>query len=319
MHPRGAQKIIVIVGPTSSGKSAYAVRLAKKINGEILSADSRQVYKGLDIGSGKITKKEMLGVPHYGLNIASPKKIFTASDFKEYGQRVLHDILSRGKTPIIVGGTGFYIDVLLGNSNLAEVPPNPVLRKKLAKYPTEKLFKTLQQLDPNRTKTIDAKNPHRLIRAIEIATHQRPPQALSLSSLAPARRAQDFALCSFAHAKSMPASGSKPVQELGAPFLVKTLWSGIKRSPEELKKRIHDRLLKRLPGIIREIKKLHRKRLSWKRMFALGLEYRYGSLYVQNKISKDEMVKKIETESWHYVKRQITWWKRNKNIKWKKV
>lgn len=319
MHQPGAQKIIVIVGPTASGKSAYAVQLAKKIHGEILSADSRQIYKGLNVGSGKITKKEMRDVPHYGLDIANPKKIFTAFDFKEYGQKILNDIASRGKTPIIVGGTGFYIDTLLGNSSVTEVPPDPVLRKKMAKYSTDKLFEMLQKLNPERLKTIDKKNPHRLVRAIEIATHQKRPRASSLSSLAPARLAQDFALRSFANAKSLPASGSKPAQRLEAAHYENILWVGIKRPPEELKKRIHNRLLKRFSGIIREIKKLHRQGLSWKRMYALGLEYRYGSLYVQNKILKDEMIKKIEDESWHYAKRQMTWWKRNKNIKWKKI
>ncbi|HMP67472.1 MAG TPA: isopentenyl transferase family protein, partial [Candidatus Paceibacterota bacterium] len=106
-------KIIVIVGPTSSGKSDFAVKLAKKIGGEIVSADSRQVYKGLDLASGKITKKEMCGIPHYMLDIVSPKKVFTVSDFQKIAYKKIDDILARGKIPIICGGTGFYVQSIV--------------------------------------------------------------------------------------------------------------------------------------------------------------------------------------------------------------
>ena len=162
------QQIIVIVGPNASGKTSLSIKIAKKINGEIISADSRQVYKGLDIGSGKVTKMEMHGIQHHCLSIANPKKIFSALDFKNRAERAIVDILSRGKTPIIVGGTGFYIDAALGRMKLGGVPTNPKLRKKLSHYSLAKLNATLAKLDPERARTVEQKNPVRLIRAIEI-------------------------------------------------------------------------------------------------------------------------------------------------------
>ena len=159
----------MILGPTASGKSALGVKLAKKINGEIISADSRQVYKGLDIGSGKITRKEMGGIPHYCLDIFSPKKIFTVVDFKKRADKAIEEIFAKNKTPIIVGGTGLYIQAIVDNIVLPEVKPDWKLRKELEKKTTEEMFKMLKNLDPERAKNIDAKNPRRLIRAIEIA------------------------------------------------------------------------------------------------------------------------------------------------------
>ena len=283
-------KIVVVVGPNASGKSEFAIRLAKKINGEVISADSRQVYKGLDIGSGKITKKEMRGVRHHCLSIANPKKIFTALDFKKCSEQAIANILSRDKTPIIVGGTGFYIDVALGRIKLGGVPPNHALRKKLAKKSAAELYKILKKLDPKRAKIIEQKNPRRLVRAIEIALVNKPQTKF--------RSLIDLNL-----------------------VWGKIIWFGIKRPPEKLKKRIRARLLKRLSGIIREVKKLHTAPpagggLSWKRLFDLGLEYRYVSLYLRGKLSKDDMVRQLEIAIWHYAKRQMTWFKRNKKIRW---
>src|SRR3989344_9637740 len=166
-------RIIVIVGPNASGKSELGVKLAKKMNGEIISADSRQVYKGLDIGSGKITKKEMRGVRHHWLSVADPKKVFTALDFKKIAERAIYDIISRNKVPIIVGGTGFYIDAALGRVKLGGVSPNLKLRKKLGGKSATELLKILKKLDSKRAKTIEQKNPRRLIRAIEIAAWKK--------------------------------------------------------------------------------------------------------------------------------------------------
>src|SRR4051812_18967754 len=116
-------KVLVIVGPTASGKSALAVELARRFKGEVISADSRQVYRGLDIGSGKISRKEMRGVKHHLLNVASPKKTFTASDYIKHGRRAIEKISKSARLPIVVGGTGFYIDALLGRVKLADVVP----------------------------------------------------------------------------------------------------------------------------------------------------------------------------------------------------
>jgi tRNA dimethylallyltransferase len=280
-------KLFVILGPTASGKSDLAVKLARKFNGEIISADSRQVYKGLDIGSGKITKKEMKGIPHHLLNVASPKRTFTVSQYQKLGEKAIRNILKRGKLPIICGGTGFYIDALISGLKLPEVPPQKELRKKLEKESAETLLKKLKNLDPRRAKNIDRHNKRRLIRALEIVLTTK-----------------------------------KPVSELGVMTYHNTpsydvLKIGIKKEPEKLKKLIHARLIKRLKqGMIKEVENLNRNGLSWKRIDDLGLEYRYISRYLRGLISKAEMGELIEKESWRYAKRQMTWFKKDKNIIW---
>ncbi len=282
-------KVVVIVGPTASGKSAYAVKLAKKIRGEVISADSRQVYKGLDIGTGKITKKEMRGVPHHMLDVVSPKKVFTANDFVTQGRRAIEEILQRGKVPIICGGTGFYIDTLLGRIAVPKVPPNPKLRKILEKKTVAQLFAILKKLDSRRARDIDAKNPVRLIRAIEIA------RALG----------------------HVPRSNPDPL-----PYPVE--WIGIQMPETKLRARIHKRLHARMKsGMLAEARRLHNPPtgggLSYKRMHALGLEYRYLALFLQKKLSKQNMLAELEKDIWRYARRQMGYWRRNKEIVWKKM
>lgn len=279
------QKILIIVGPTASGKSDLAVRLARKFKGEIISADSRQVYRGLDVGTGKITKKEMRGVSHHLLDVANPKEYFSASDYKKLALDSIRYIVRYGKLPIIVGGTGFYIDTLIGKINLPEVPPNKALRKKLEKYSVEKLYKMLGEKDSRRAKEIDSKNKVRIIRALEIV------EALGK-------------VPHFAEASRGNSSANKFV------------FIGIKPQKEELEKRIYKRILKRLDGMIREAKHLHKQGLSFKRMESLGLEYRYLARFLQGKLNKLEMINKLNKEIQHYSKRQMTWFKRNKKIKW---
>lgn len=272
----------MILGPTASGKSALAVKIAKRINGEIISADSRQIYKGLDIGSGKITKKEMGGIPHYCIDIVSPKKIFTVVDFKKYADKAIEKIFTKNKTPIIVGGTGMYIQSIVDNIVLPEVKPDWKLRKELEKKTTEEMFATLKKIDPGRAKNIDAKNPRRLIRAIEIAkTLGKVPD---LDIRCPSREAVQI---------------------------------GIKLPDDILKKNIEKRIKKMLRnGLVAETKKLKMSCLSWKRIYELGFEYKYPALFLQDKISKEEMLSKMLTENWQYAKRQMTWFKRDKRIKW---
>lgn len=273
------QKVLVIVGPTASGKSDLAVRLAKRFNGEIISADSRQVYKGLNTGTGKITKKEMGGIPHHLLDVANPKKRFSVSDFVKKAKQAVTTIYHSGHLPIVVGGTGLYIDVLTGTINFPDVPPNQKLRKKLGKKSAEKLFKILEEKDPERAATIHQHNKVRLIRALEI-----------IESLG-----------------SVPQLGSRTSK-------YDPIFIGLK--PNDLKERIYQRLIKRLPGIIRECKKLHTQGLAYKRMYELGLEYRYTSMYLQGKTSREGMVKKLFIEIRRYAKRQMTWFRRNKKIRW---
>ena len=277
------RKIIVILGPTASGKSALAVKIAKKINGEIISADSRQVYKGLDIGSGKITKKEMRGVPHHCIGIVYPKKIFTVVDFKKRADEAIEKIFAKNKIPIIVGGTGLYIQAVVDNIVLPEVKPNWRLRKELEKKTTEEMFKMLKKLDPERAKNIDAKNPRRLIRAIEITKEiGKMPKLKSMS-----RRDLD-------------------IRQIG-----------IKLPDEILKINIEKRIKKMLRnGLVAETKKLRKSGLSWKRLYELGFEYKYPALFLRREISKDEMLAKMLIENWQYAKRQMTWFKRDKRIKW---
>ncbi|MBM2817415.1 MAG: tRNA dimethylallyltransferase [Parcubacteria group bacterium] len=277
-----SRKIIVILGPTASGKSALAVKLAKKINGEIVSADSRQVYKGLNIGTGKITKKEMGGIPHHCLDVVSPKKIFTVVDFKKCTEKAIEKIFAKNKIPIIVGGTGLYIQAIVDNIILPEVKPNWKLRKELEKKTTEEMFKMLKKLDPERARNIDAKNSRRLIRAIEIA------KALG----------------------KIPNLAVKPPSW-------EFLQIGLKLPDEILKKNIEKRINKMLKsGLVAETKKLRKSGLSWKRLYELGFEYKYPALFLQNKISKDEMLAKMLIENWQYAKRQMTWFKRDKRIRW---
>jgi len=275
-------KVIVIVGPTASGKSSLSVRLAKKIKGEIISADSRQVYKGLNLGTGKITTKEMDGVPHYLLSVANPKRQFSVAEYKNLANVALRDIVTRKKYPIIVGGTGFYIDTLLGDITLPLVPPNLKLRKRLDKMGAQELFLLLKKLDPRRAKTIDNKNKVRLIRAIEIAKKLgRVPKQIN--------KPKDFDV----------------------------LYIGLCLPDTTLRRYIHQRLLKRVKdGMITEVKTLHKNGLSWKRMEELGLEYKFLALYLQNKVPKKEMLKDLETAIWQYSRRQMTWFKRNKEIRW---
>lgn len=273
--------VIAIVGPTAVGKSALAVRLARKFNGEVISADSRQVYCGLNIGTGKITAREMQGVQHHLLDIADPKKKFSVVQYVNLAEKVIHDISSRGKIPIICGGTGFYISALVDGIVLPDVPANPDLRARLKNKSPYELFRTLAKLDPRRAKEIDRHNARRLIRSIEIAE----------------------------------ALGNVP--KLSARHNYKPLFIGITLPPQELQKRIHARLLARMErGMIGEAKRLHAKGLSWKRMDELGLEYRYLALHLQGKLTRAQMTEILNTEIWHYAKRQMTWFKRDKRIKW---
>ena len=140
-------KVIVIVGPTSSGKTAKSIDLAKKLKGEIIGADSRQIYRGLDLGSGKVTKTEMAGIPHHLISIANPKKTFSVAQYQKLAEQKIADIIRRNKTPIIVGGTGFYIQAITDGLIFPEVPPNKKLRQELAKDDTENLWRQLNLLD----------------------------------------------------------------------------------------------------------------------------------------------------------------------------
>ena len=276
------QKVIVIAGPTASGKSALAVKLARKFHGEIISADSRQVYKGMDIGAGKITKKEMAKIPHHLLDIANPKKQFTAAQYKRLAEKAIKKIITDKKIPIICGGAGFYIQAITENISIPEVKPDAKLRNVLEKKSTKELFGRLKKLDLRRAKNIDKNNRRRLIRALEIIIKS---------------------------GKKVPELKSAPKYE--------ALIIGVKRGSRELKESIKTRLLKRFKmGMVKEVINLKKSGLSWKRLEDFGLEYRYIAYYLQNKLSYDEMIKKLQKEIENYAKRQMTWFTRDKKIRW---
>ncbi len=278
-------KIIAVVGPTSSGKTALGIYLAQKLHGEVISADSRQVYKGLNLGTGKVTKKEMAGVPHHLLDVASPKRIFSASDFKKLGERAIAKIIKNRHVPIVVGGTGLYADVLLGRMVLPEVPPNFKFRAKLEKKSAAELFALLQKKDPERAANIEPGHRRRLIRALEIAE---------------------------AMGKSPAKAGAMQGEEK-----YDVLWLGLNPGLEVLQKRIAKRLRARLKrGMFTEVSALHKQGLSYRRMEALGLEYRSMAEYLQNKITKEKMIEDLDRAIVHYAKRQLRWFKRNLHIVW---
>ncbi|MFH0852024.1 MAG: tRNA (adenosine(37)-N6)-dimethylallyltransferase MiaA [bacterium] len=303
---KDAPKLIVVLGPTASGKSDLAVEIAHKFNGEIISADSRQVYRGMDIGTGKITKKEMQGVPHYLLDVADPKRRFTVAQYKKLALAAIKKIQRKNKIPIICGGTGFYIQALVDNISIPEVKPDLKLRTRLEKKSVGELFSELKWLDPKRAKTIDPKNPRRLIRALEIIYKTGKP----VPPLNPPRPS---------------LKGGSPPPLGGARGDFSTLFIGVKKSPHQLRRLIYKRLLKRLrQGMIEEVKNLRKSGISWKRLEDFGLEYRYTAKYLQKKTLRQaqgklyyqEMVSRLQKEIEHYAKRQMTWFKKNPRIKW---
>ena len=278
-------KVIAIVGPTASGKTSLGIYLAKKVSGEVVSADSRQVYKGLDIGTGKVTTQEMVGVPHHLLDVASPTHIYSARDFHTDATRAIAHIRENNHVPIIVGGTGFYVDTLVGRMLFPDVPPNNKLRARLDKKTPEVLYSMLEQLDPARAKTIERHNKRRLVRALEIAA------ALGAS----------------------PVGG--PALEAVGPYEVQ--WLGVSVSDEQLHHNIRTRLLERIvSGMVDEACNLHASGVSYKRMEELGLEYRFLSYLLPGTLSKEEFVTQLETAIRQYAKRQLRWFKRNKDIHW---
>lgn len=311
-------KIIVILGPTSSGKSGVAIRLAKKFNGEIISADSRQVYRGLDIGAGKEPEDKLKvksqklkvqiknqkfnifwssGIAHYGIDIVNPKTEYNIAKFKKYSDKVIKNILERGKVPIICGGTGFWIKSVVDDVTYPEVKPNPELRNKLRNKSKEKLFSILEKIDPIRAKSIDKNNPIRLIRAIEICKQL----------------------------------GSVPKNENDT-NKYKALQIGISHNKEKLQKRIGIRLEQRFKeGMIEEVKKLHLKdKVSWKRLESFGLGYKIISEYLRKDfypiksprsetdkaVFNREIFERVYQSEKDYAKRQMTWFSKDKRIIW---
>lgn len=285
------QKLLVIVGPTASGKSDLAIHCAKKWNSEIISADSRQVYKGMSIGTGKVTKKEMQGIRHYLLDVAHPARQFTVVQYKKQAEAALQKIYKHGVAPILVGGTGFYIQAVLDDVLFPRVPPNKRLRKKLERLTATELFGMLKRKDPQRAKTIEQKNKRRLIRALEIIEKTGKP---------------------------IPTNIKSKKQEARWNILLLGIWMPNKILDKRIKTRLHARLNPPTgENMIAEVKHLRaRYRISWQRLENFGLEYRWIARYLQKQISHQEMEEKLYQDIKRYARRQMTWFKRDPRIIW---
>jgi len=272
---------VVILGPTAAGKTSLSIKLAKKFNGEVVSADSRQVYKGMDIGTGKVTKKEMQSIPHHLLDVVSPKTKFSVAQYQIKAIEAIDKISQKKKLPFLVGGSPFYIYSVVEGWQFPEMKSNPRLRQQLEKKSLQELQEMLKKLDSKRYKTIEIQNKRRLVRAIEIA-------------------------------KTL---GSVPKLNKNPQF--DCLILGVKRDKQELAELIHERLLERLSvGMIKEVENIKKSGVSYKRLDSFGLEYRWIARYLQNKISKQEMIEKLQTDIIKFSKRQMTWFKKDKKILW---
>ncbi len=274
--------LIAVVGPTASGKSDLAVEIARRFNGEVISADSRQIYRGLDIGSGKITKREMKGIPHYLLDVASPKRPFSVMQYKRLAERAIRDIVHRGKVPILCGGTGFYIQAVISGITIPEVPPDASLRAKLEKKSAKELFIILKKLDSRRAKEIDKDNPRRLVRAIEIAT--KLGAVPTLTHTPPPYRVLQI--------------GINPGKDILTDNIAKRLTARMKK------------------GMLAEGRRLHAEGLSWKRMRSLGLEYRMMADVLTDTLPQKEAEEKLLKEIIQFSRRQMVWFKRDTTIRW---
>ena len=270
--------LIAVLGPTASGKTALAVRLARKIGGEIISADSRQVYRGMDLGTGKdLSEYGCNGdaVPFHLIDICDPTEEFSVFAFQQRFIDCFRDIAARGKIPFLVGGTGLYLDSVLRGYRMAPVPLNASLRERLTGYDMESLRRYFLSIQRDAHNSTDLLERERLIRAIEIAEFSRDHPTAALPSIQ-----------------------------------IEPLVIGICLEREELRRKITLRLQTRLQaGMIDEVKHLHDRGVNWERLESFGLEYRYISRYLQHKISHEEMFQILNTRIRQFAKRQETWFR----------
>lgn len=276
-HPQ--RPLIVILGPTASGKTSLSIRLAKRFHGIIISADSRQVYRGLNLGTGKVTQKEMAGIRHELLDVASPRGQYSVARYVQDIHRVLRTIPV--STPIfLVGGSPFYIDAITKPNSFSPVPPNPALRRRLERLTTPQLLKRFQHRDPARLANIDRANRRRIIRALEIAEQPIHRQTIAIPDW-------------------------------------KLLKLGVRISQTKLHRNIDRRVDTRLgQGMLREVQKLHEQGVPWSRLDAFGLEYRWLTKILRRQMSRSQAITKLKSEIKDFAKRQMTWWKRDQEIIW---
>ena len=271
---------IVVLGHTAAGKTALACYLAKYLKGEIISADSRQVYRELNLGTGKDLNEYVvdgLKIPYHLIDIADPQEQFFVHQFAEALAKAFLEISSRGCLPVICGGTGLYLDVLHKDFSLTQIGENQALRETLINLTKEELLRRLDFYPTAHTKHVDRDSLKRIIRGIEIAEFR------SKNELAPAKVKMEY----------------------------RPLYLGLAFSVEDRKKRIQERLLARLEaGLVEEVESLVKKGLEHKRLQELGLEYKFVSQYIQQKISREEMITLLQTAIVQYAKRQMTWFRK---------
>lgn len=291
-------KVIVLVGPTASGKTEWGLRLAKKFDGEIIAADSRQIYKRMDVGTAKprgewrwhatwmgIRRTYYVGeIPHHLVDIINPGKRFTAAEFRDRAVKYIKLAEMNKKVPLVVGGTGLYMSALVDNFTIPRVPPNLKLRQSLEEKRADELVSLLAVLDPESATTLDPKNKRRLIRALEV--------------------------CIFT---GKPFSGQKKRGESMFQFLQ----IGIDVPREELYQRIDKRIDQMLEqGLLQEVQELVKRKFSWDLPSMSGIGYRQFQPYLAGEISFAQCVENLKRDTRHYARRQMTWFRREKGIVW---
>ncbi len=284
MKDSGIQ-LIVVPGPTASGKSALGIALAQRFHGEIVSADSRQVYRGLDIGTAKVTAEERALVPHHLLDVADVQEIYTVSQFQQQAIAAINDIAARGLQPFLVGGSPHYIQAVVDNLDIPAVPPQPALRAELEARPLAELLAQLEELDTQSAAVIDRNNRRRVIRALEVCL-----------------------------------TSGKPFSEqrrVAAP-LYRSLLLGIQWPREELYRRIDRRVDERMQlGMVQEVRTLLDNGVSHERLEALGLEYRFISRWLRGEFPSEEaMAERLKFAIHDFTRRQLTWFRKDTRIVW---
>lgn len=282
--------VYVIGGPTASGKSKLAVELAKKVNGEIISADSMQIYKEMNIGTAKVNKEEMQGVQHYLVDFVSPDERYTVSNFKKDAEKAIEEILEKGKTPIVVGGTGLYIDSLIYGIEFQNEEVDLEYREKLNKIADEKglesLYKKAQEIDPEAMKKISINDRKRIIRVLEI--YHKTGKTKTEQELQSRKN------------------------EVKYEYKVFAITMDREKLYERIEKRI-DFMIEQ--GLIEEVKQILEKYHTFPTAMQ-GLGYKEVVEYLEGSCTKEEMIEKIKKETRHYAKRQLTWFRKNKETIW---
>ena len=284
------EKVIVICGPTASGKTALSIELAKQINGEIVSADSMQIYKDMDIGTAKPTKEEMQGIRHYLIDFVSPDERYSVADYKQDAKKAIREILKKGKVPIIVGGTGLYVDSLIYEIEYPNIEFDEKYREKLEKEVEEKgleeLYEKAKEVDVEATKKISKNDKKRILRILEIyhATGKNKTE-------------QEI---------------ESRKKEVEFDYKVYALNWDREKLYERINKRV-DIMIEQ--GLIEEVKNVYEKYNEFPTAMQ-GLGYKEVVEYLENKTTKEEMVEKIKQETRRYAKRQMTWFRKNKQTIW---